>query len=72
LEMAVTILAVTAVLLVGVIVWLLWTTIRVSGSVRRSRQNGSSGGNPTRTNRLDAELFVETYRPNRKRNDREE
>jgi hypothetical protein len=70
--MVVTILVVTTLALLGVIVWLLWTTIRVSGSVTRSRQNGTTGGKPTRTNRLDAELFVETYRPNRKRSDREE
>jgi hypothetical protein len=69
--MVVTILVVTTLALLGVIVWLLWTTIRVRGSVSRSRQNGSSGGNPTRTNRLDAELFVETWRAKDK-NDRDE
>jgi hypothetical protein len=60
---AVWILAFMVVALVAIVIWLIWTTTHVSGSVRRTTQH--NGGKKAR---LDAEIFVETHR--RRRADR--
>jgi hypothetical protein len=58
MELVAGILMVTTLTLVGVVVWLVWTTIRIRGTVRRERS-----GEPDKSiTRFDAELFVETYR----------
>jgi hypothetical protein len=67
IELVVGILIFATLALSCVVVWLLWTTIRIRGSVRKTREVGETKGS---VSRLDAELFVETYRSKRRQKDR--
>jgi len=70
MSLTVGVLIILALALVSVVLWMLWTTIRVSGSIRRSRSDADSSGTNGKTTRLDAELYVETYRKKRSERNR--
>jgi hypothetical protein len=59
METLVAVLMLSTLGLIFVVVWLIWTTIKIRGSVSRQRETQQGS---TRTSRLDAEIFVETYR----------
>jgi hypothetical protein len=60
LAVEITVVLVLAALgLALIVIWLLWRTVRIRASVKRSTGGDDDSRNTTR---FDAELFVETYR----------
>jgi hypothetical protein len=58
-EAVLILLVLTTVVFACIIGWLLWTRMRIRTSIQRTQEDN----HPTRrTTRLDAEIFVETYR----------
>jgi hypothetical protein len=68
LAVEITVVLVLAALgLALIVIWLLWTTVRIRGTVERSTNEDGGSRNTTR---FDAELFVETYRKKQREVDR--
>jgi hypothetical protein len=68
LAVEITVVLVLAALgLALIVIWLLWSTVRIRGTVERSTNEDGASRNTTR---FDAELFVETYRRKQREVDR--
>jgi hypothetical protein len=64
-EVVIVVLVLTTVAFACIIGWLLWTRTRIRTSIQRTQHDNDS---TRRTTRLDAEIFVETYRKRREVN----
>ena len=60
------ILIITVIVLAGIIIWLLYTTLTVRGSMSNSTTRKSE----SKQHQMSAEIFVETYRGKKRKHGR--